>query len=605
MSNRLCPQQMVIALDFGSAFSGYAYAFNDGSEKITKKEKWDNSASSYVKTRTDLLYSPNAIKRCGSIGENECKNDIGGEFFWGWTAFAMKNEKKDYIFFSDRFKMALYNPKKIDEKTKEPLIQGSDNKFYPVKSLVTDMLRALKYTALSEIKNLLHITPVSIRWVVTVPAIWPDAQKNIMYEAAERAGLKRNSDDEIMIVLEPEGAAVYTKKQATTFGLEADNNYTYMIVDCGGGTVDITVQRLTNNKLEILSTPDGGALGATYVDDVFFNLISEIFEDPSTGDNTYAKYYDAEFAGNRKPNDNFFNEKYKWENLKCQSSTQNETVGRKVDFPLSFGFIKYLEKNYAELIADLENKGLLDEAQLWFSKDELKKKVFDRITDPICEKIQHQLDILDEDCDIVLVGGFSESTFLQKKVDARFSKKCKVFKLPYPGEAVLFGAIHIGLNPEIIPIRRSALTYGVDCNLVFEDGIDDPNKKYYSKYRKTHYCRDRFYILVQKGEKIRMDDKPILCGTFYPSEPDQTIVNFTLYSSEKNDVRYCDEPSANRLGEITVKIPDTSKGVERAIELYIYFKDTELKVEAKDTESKEKYVAEIYFPPHYGHVNNS
>ena len=52
-----------------------------------------------------------------------------------------------------------------------------------------------------------------------------------------------------------------------------------MILDCGGGTVDVTVHSLVTNtpfRLNELAPPSGGPWGSTYVDAAFCKLLREM-----------------------------------------------------------------------------------------------------------------------------------------------------------------------------------------------------------------------------------------------------------------------------------------------------------------------------------------
>ena len=50
-----------------------------------------------------------------------------------------------------------------------------------------------------------------------------------------------------------------------------DNQQRYMVVDCGGGTVDITVHEISNNagQLKELFRATGGPFGSITVDEAF------------------------------------------------------------------------------------------------------------------------------------------------------------------------------------------------------------------------------------------------------------------------------------------------------------------------------------------------
>eukprot|EP01084_Bolivina_argentea_P001788 3296_1 len=101
--------------------------------------------------------------------------------------------------------------------------------------------------ALAESANILNAADV--QWILTVPATWSNYAKGMMKEAAERAGIKkRGIVDHLLIATEPECASITARnsvKELTKVGRK------YMLLDLGGGTVDIACHRtLSNDKLE-------------------------------------------------------------------------------------------------------------------------------------------------------------------------------------------------------------------------------------------------------------------------------------------------------------------------------------------------------------------
>lgn len=77
------------------------------------------------------------------------------------------------------------------------------------------------------------ITTTKMDVVLTVPAVWSDAAKDATLRAAERAGMGSS----IMMISEPEAAAVYTLKSIQPNHLRPGNNF--IVCDAGGGTVDL------------------------------------------------------------------------------------------------------------------------------------------------------------------------------------------------------------------------------------------------------------------------------------------------------------------------------------------------------------------------------
>ncbi len=91
-----------------------------------------------------------------------------------------------------------------------------------------------------------------IRWVLTVPALWSDAHKQFMRKAAVSAGIvdELNSPN-LLLCLEPEGASIQCREDSEeTLRTQMEKGTIVMVLDCGGGTVDITVHKLICEQTE-------------------------------------------------------------------------------------------------------------------------------------------------------------------------------------------------------------------------------------------------------------------------------------------------------------------------------------------------------------------
>ncbi|MEW5318103.1 MAG: hypothetical protein WDW38_009354 [Sanguina aurantia] len=110
--------------------------------------------------------------------------------------------------------------------------------------------------------------PDMLKWCVTVPAQWGEASKAAVRTAALRAGIITKVDSpQLMIVLEPEAAALHAKV-FKSLNMSAGN--VFMVVDAGGGTVDVTVHEVEEEAGEVLLaevvSADGDFSGSTFVD---------------------------------------------------------------------------------------------------------------------------------------------------------------------------------------------------------------------------------------------------------------------------------------------------------------------------------------------------
>lgn len=139
-----------------------------------------------------------------------------------------------------------------------------------VDTLVTDYISALgdhlTYTLREKLgDNIVKSTP--LEFVVTVPAIWSDLAKDKTRKACQAASGLTATQQSVHLVSEPEAAAIYALHGLDPHGLQVGE--TVVVVDAGGGTVDLISYTITGLKpiLEVEeAAPGSGALcGSTFL----------------------------------------------------------------------------------------------------------------------------------------------------------------------------------------------------------------------------------------------------------------------------------------------------------------------------------------------------
>uniref|UniRef100_A0A3Q2CF37 Heat shock 70 kDa protein 12B-like n=2 Tax=Cyprinodon variegatus TaxID=28743 RepID=A0A3Q2CF37_CYPVA len=268
----------IIAIDFGTAYSGYAFSITSRGEKTDPYLKiWGEEVGlATPKTPTCILFDENQEFISFGYEAREDYLSIKGQ------------EARDKLFF-DCFKMALYG-KKINRDLKIEAANGQSMKALRV---FAEALRFLKVNALTTVNSNAKgktFIPSDFTWVLTVPAIWDPSAKQFMREAAMQAGIvKEGNGDKLLIALEPEAASVWCKKlpadgfitqNISRRSLDQSPGTQYIVVDCGGGTIDITVHEvLEGGTLKELHKASGNDLGGQTVDRKFREFLRQIFCD--------------------------------------------------------------------------------------------------------------------------------------------------------------------------------------------------------------------------------------------------------------------------------------------------------------------------------------
>ncbi len=578
--------QVVVAIDFGTSRSGYAYAFI-GEKKDEKKPEpkphfgWPDQPHPYEKTATYLLFSP----------ERELEA-------WGYSArlklAQLRKDKKakEYHFLSN-FKMALHEKKTETWDGRPIIVKGSqriitvDTQEFPVIDLVADYLRCIKEYALRDLKRQTVgiLMDDEILWCLTVPAIWTNADKQMMREAAEKAGLissDRNDAERLLLVLEPEAAAVHCQAGISS---EMGPGTCFMVIDAGGGTVDITVHKVVESMgskelvLDEVTEGTGDTYGSIYVDREFQKYLISRFTDKIWQD--FHEYDPLAFL---KMMD-------EWEREKCSFDHRKKTV---TNIPILNSLYKLLPELIHERLIDEQG----DDENIELSHEKMEE-IFYPALKGVVKQVEEQFHRLGKrKCDFIfLVGGFSSSPLLQEQIEEKFGSMVKKVVVPErPGAAVLLGAVSFGLDPSIIRARLSRLTYGIEFNDYFNSSID-PEEKKIDNPKGGFFCKNRFDIFVKVKESIAIDRA--IRRTYYPLDEKQKVMGLFLYATKRETARYIDEPDLYKIGGLSISRNDVTSGYDWPVEVTMYFGKTEIKVEAKDPKTGKMEKIEITFSSTY------
>ncbi|MFD1271338.1 hypothetical protein ACFQ51_03310 [Streptomyces kaempferi] len=150
-----------------------------------------------------------------------------------------------------------------------------------VRELTTAYLKEIRELAMAEIRGMKY-TEREVRWCITVPAIWDDEGKAVMRRAAVDAGFP-DDPERLLLAIEPEAAALYcylrladadaAPSEPARLPLHLDG-FRFVVIDCGGGTVDITAYESDSGAgpsiaLREIGLATGGHLGSEYVNQAF------------------------------------------------------------------------------------------------------------------------------------------------------------------------------------------------------------------------------------------------------------------------------------------------------------------------------------------------
>lgn len=362
------------------------------------------------------------------------------------------------------------------------------------------------------------------------------------------------------------------------------NGMRYIVADCGGGTVDLTVHEVVpGSKLKELHKATGGAWGSMGVDCQFEMLLTDIF-----GEEFLVDYVKS------KPS-SWLELVNTFEAKKCAFHPSKQVS---VNISLPFSFIESFKEKTGKSVELAVNE--FGEGVQWTSQGMLKLQpsVLLGLFEPIVSTIVHHIQelLLLPDLSkieyLFLVGGFAESPILQDAIQNAFRSHLKVVIPQNVSSTILKGAVMFGHDPTVVHIRRSTLTYGVGCLNRYVPGKHPPDKRVIRNHQE--WCTGVFDAFVYTDQAISLGHSVTRSYTVAKAYQQSTLI--TLYASESETVEYITDPGCSKVGQLKLGMPDTMEEVDsRELILSMMFGETEITVEAVDCASGQSARASFDF----------
>ena len=232
---------LIIAIDFGTTFTGVAYAHTTGAREATRSnadvvkaaekvyviKSWPSQGNQYAeKTPSVLAYNSNPP---------------------GWGASVKPKDEPRVAHFKLGLQEDLGNHyvNRNTPGTTDSILGGylSDHQWkhpnMPTKTAVdytADYLKCIYNYVSNEVLPSRYgaqfLQNQQISYVITVPAIWSDKAKELTRRAAVMAGIPR---EKLLLITEPEAAALFCATLCKEVDLQIGDRF--LICDAGGGTV--------------------------------------------------------------------------------------------------------------------------------------------------------------------------------------------------------------------------------------------------------------------------------------------------------------------------------------------------------------------------------
>eukprot|EP00062_Callorhinchus_milii_P022316 gi/632979985/ref/XP_007906775.1/ PREDICTED: heat shock 70 kDa protein 12B-like [Callorhinchus milii] len=526
------PFQVVIAIDFGTTASGYAYSLTHEPESIHMMRRWEGGDPGVAnqKTPTCLLLTPAAQFHSFGFAARDCYHDLEPE------------EAKHWLYF-DKFKMKIHS---TSELTMDTELEAVNGKRLRALQVFSHALSYFRHHALMELADHAQepLEAEAVRWVITVPAIWKQPAKQFMREAAY---------------------------------LVSDQ---YIVADCGGGTVDLTVHQIEESRgtLKELYKASGGPHGALGVDLAFEDLLGQIFGWD------FIRCFKL-----KRP--------AAWVDLMIAFEARKRTASpnrpNALNISLPFSFIDFYRRHRSQSVEAAIRRSTCNAVQ-WSSQGMLRlsPEAINQLFQPTIKQVLQHIENLMRRPEVggvrflFLVGGFAESAMLQQAVQGMLGGKCRVIIPQDVGLTILKGAVLFGLDPGVVRVRRSPLTYGVGVLNTFVEG-KHPQDKLLVKDG-VRWCTDVFDSFVAADQSVAVGE--VVHRSYTPARRGQSKILINIYCSAADSVAYVTEPGVRKCGTISLDLPQASPDQpptgssrhRREIRTSMQFGDTEIRVTGMD-----------------------
>ncbi|RIA97407.1 hypothetical protein C1645_814119 [Glomus cerebriforme] len=537
--------RVIVGLDFGIKYSSFAYAHILSSNNIIVHDQWQGMSGSF-RNPTVLKY-------------DESFNLIS----WGYSALS-RRKKNSNIKLVENFLLCL---SRMDNYP--PLPNGLS-----YKQAITDYLREMRglieetinscYPGIDFYRHILFVMPVSTEY--------DEKANDIMRACAHNADIISYKNSSRLVFI--------TKHEANSFycintNLNESNisvGTSFMVVDCGNNTIDITTQNIfEDKKFGDITGKIVDYCGGNFVDDEFIKFVGRKVG-LSAIDLFRSNHYDQ----------------FQYMVKKFCERVKFQFTGQQKDFnPPDLDFYE-LCPAIEQYVKDSEREQLENQDWIIELKFEDVKAMFDPVIERILHLIRSQLYIIN-DCEaIFLVGEFSQSNYLQARIKQEFSQ---IINIPTnPLSVIVKGAVQYGLmynEPDELNMHRLVIasrvfnkTYGIKVTRKWNHG--DPIERKLSDGMINIFLR-----IAKRGDEIPINTgiSMIFSSSFISRN------GLDLFVTNEYDVKYCDSPEVSLLNKLRINAAILSK--KDAISITLIFDNMKIKVIAQNVKTDCKYETEL------------
>ncbi|KAF2671144.1 hypothetical protein BT63DRAFT_423384 [Microthyrium microscopicum] len=533
-----------IGIDFGTTYSGVAWAWSGDPDNIRLVQNWPTNvprARDNAKAPTKIVYFGNEP---GAWGYEVTDGDSADSVEW-FKLLLLKDED-----IPSDYKASPYLARarrKLDRLRKTP------------EQVIADYLKKLWGHTISTLKRergSAAVDGLPFRVVITVPAIWQPYANEKMKKAAKDAGIldrRACGPTTLELVPEPEAAALSTLSEyRQIFAL----NDVFIVCDCGGGTVDIITYKITSLnplKFEECVKGKGKLCGAIFVDEAFERLIRTRLG---------TKWDKISASGKQRMMEQ------DWENgiKRLFSSLPSSKTTYTVELPpeaLSGGLFGKNLNNKKVKNQPISNGRLqLDRG---FIKNLFLQSSINHISSLVAEQIRMVQEKLGtKPKGLILVGGYGACNYVYEILKAENEHKGIQVLQPSnqgPWAAICRGAairarengIGIGTPQSMITSRIARYHYGTAANHIFDERKHNIRDRYHCEVENKWKARDQMHWYLKMNSNIQTQQPVKVQYYRHMLHPEPTIA-MDIYQCELEPAPSSKVDSVRKLCSITCNL---------------------------------------------------
>ena len=405
----------------------------------------------------------------------------------------------------------------------------------------------------------------------------------------------------LSLALEPECAAIYCQSMSDTAAYcpaqKPFQSMCYLVVDIGGGTVDISAHKVSSipeRHIQAVHPPTGNDCGGSRVNKEFEQFLGRLVND-------------KEFSRYLQANDPVTNAKHSADLNELINETFEEQkiifgnkggVGARANSRLAIRlphtFLEVYKEDIDDGIRRMDSSQLEQVGQDLRIKYSMMADLFKPVVEGMVERMSQTLTDVEANVDtIYLVGGFGGSHYIYKVITKQFGDSYKYITPEEPDFAVIRGSVLFRKKPDIVRARKVDGTYGIGASISFDPLIHNPEYKWVDDDGKV-WCSHIFSTVVERGDLVCTEE--VFTDIFVPSKHYQTSIRIEIYSTLEKDVWYTTGKKGrssgdttpveiHKIGEFVVQMPDLTGDKKRKVDVTFDFSHTEIQVKGYDRTS--------------------